>query len=272
MSALVSRRVKLSKSGKNWKGCCPFHGEKSPSFYVYEDGYHCFGCGAHGECDQLRHADRWHPVHRRGRELSGRGRAGGAAADRASGRGGARTAGPARRAGVGAGRVHPVAAQQGRGGGPGLPARPRLVGRDDRSIRPGLERGGAGEPRLRAGQGGGGAPHDGRRRAGATRRGRPDGAGAVLGPGHLPDPGPAGANDQLRRAHPGRRETQVYQRTGDAALPEEVQPLRARPCPGGRPARAAGGGRGLHGRDRAAPGRVRGRGGATGHGADRRAA
>ena len=31
------------------KGCCPFHGEKTPSFYVYEDGYHCFGCGAHGD-------------------------------------------------------------------------------------------------------------------------------------------------------------------------------------------------------------------------------
>ena len=27
----------------------PFHAEKTPSFYVYEDGYHCFGCGAHGD-------------------------------------------------------------------------------------------------------------------------------------------------------------------------------------------------------------------------------
>ncbi len=49
MSGLVSRRVKLARSGRQWKGCCPFHGEKSPSFYVYEDGYHCFGCGAHGD-------------------------------------------------------------------------------------------------------------------------------------------------------------------------------------------------------------------------------
>ncbi len=49
MAALVGRRVKLSKSGRNWKGCCPFHNEKSPSFYVYEDGFHCFGCGAHGD-------------------------------------------------------------------------------------------------------------------------------------------------------------------------------------------------------------------------------
>ena len=49
LSALVGRRVKLSKSGRNWKGCCPFHGEKSPSFYVYEDHFHCFGCGVHGD-------------------------------------------------------------------------------------------------------------------------------------------------------------------------------------------------------------------------------
>ena len=49
LSALVGRRVKLSKSGRNWKGCCPFHGEKSPSFHVYDDHFHCFGCGVHGD-------------------------------------------------------------------------------------------------------------------------------------------------------------------------------------------------------------------------------
>jgi DNA primase len=49
LAAIIGRRVKLSRSGRNWKGCCPFHNEKSPSFYVYEDGYHCFGCGAHGD-------------------------------------------------------------------------------------------------------------------------------------------------------------------------------------------------------------------------------
>jgi len=50
MAALVGRRVRLARSGKQWKGCCPFHSEKTPSFYVYDDGYHCFGCGAHGDC------------------------------------------------------------------------------------------------------------------------------------------------------------------------------------------------------------------------------
>ncbi len=49
LQGLVGRRVKLTKSGRNWKGCCPFHNEKTPSFYVYEDAYHCFGCGVHGD-------------------------------------------------------------------------------------------------------------------------------------------------------------------------------------------------------------------------------
>jgi DNA primase len=49
LAAVVGRRVKLARSGRQWKGCCPFHGEKSPSFYVYDDHFHCFGCGIHGD-------------------------------------------------------------------------------------------------------------------------------------------------------------------------------------------------------------------------------
>jgi DNA primase len=49
LSVVIGRRVRLARSGKQWKGCCPFHGEKTPSFYVYEDAYHCFGCGVHGD-------------------------------------------------------------------------------------------------------------------------------------------------------------------------------------------------------------------------------
>jgi len=49
IAAVIGRTVKLTRSGKDHKGCCPFHGEKTPSFYVYEDGFHCFGCGAHGD-------------------------------------------------------------------------------------------------------------------------------------------------------------------------------------------------------------------------------
>ena len=51
LSPVVSRRVKLARAGREWKGCCPFHNEKTPSFYVNDDKgfYHCFGCGAHGD-------------------------------------------------------------------------------------------------------------------------------------------------------------------------------------------------------------------------------
>ncbi len=49
LPALIGRRVRLARSGRQWRGCCPFHGEKTPSFYVYDDHYHCFGCGAHGD-------------------------------------------------------------------------------------------------------------------------------------------------------------------------------------------------------------------------------
>lgn len=49
LHGLIGRRTRLTKSGRNWKGCCPFHNEKTPSFYVYDDHFHCFGCGAHGD-------------------------------------------------------------------------------------------------------------------------------------------------------------------------------------------------------------------------------
>lgn len=43
--------VKLTPAGKEWKGCCPFHPDKSPSFTVFGDDrrWHCFGCGATGD-------------------------------------------------------------------------------------------------------------------------------------------------------------------------------------------------------------------------------
>ena len=51
LSEIVGRRVRLSRSGREFKGCCPFHNEKTPSFYVNDDKqfFHCFGCGAHGD-------------------------------------------------------------------------------------------------------------------------------------------------------------------------------------------------------------------------------
>jgi DNA primase len=47
---LIGSRVPLKKAGREYKACCPFHDEKTPSFWVSPDKqfYHCFGCGAHG--------------------------------------------------------------------------------------------------------------------------------------------------------------------------------------------------------------------------------
>jgi DNA primase len=51
LSGLIGRRVKLVRRGREFAGQCPFHHEKTPSFYVVEDKnfFHCFGCGAHGD-------------------------------------------------------------------------------------------------------------------------------------------------------------------------------------------------------------------------------
>src|SRR2546428_5737194 len=48
---LVSRFVNLRKAGSHWKGLCPFHAEKTPSFTVNPQKgiFHCFGCGVGGD-------------------------------------------------------------------------------------------------------------------------------------------------------------------------------------------------------------------------------
>ncbi|HET9596788.1 MAG TPA: DNA primase [Anaeromyxobacteraceae bacterium] len=49
--ALIGRHVELKRSGRTWKGCCPFHGERTPSFHVYPEDRHwkCYGCGEYGD-------------------------------------------------------------------------------------------------------------------------------------------------------------------------------------------------------------------------------
>jgi DNA primase len=51
LSGVISRTTRLTKAGHEFKACCPFHNEKSPSFTVNDSKgfYHCFGCGAHGD-------------------------------------------------------------------------------------------------------------------------------------------------------------------------------------------------------------------------------
>lgn len=60
LSAVVAQDIKLDKAGREFRACCPFHNENTPSFTVNDDKgfYHCFGCSAHGD------ALRWLTDHR----------------------------------------------------------------------------------------------------------------------------------------------------------------------------------------------------------------
>ncbi|WP_298396010.1 DNA primase [Sphingobium sp.] len=51
LSTLIGKSVKVTKAGREYKACCPFHNEKTPSFTINDEKgfYHCFGCGAHGD-------------------------------------------------------------------------------------------------------------------------------------------------------------------------------------------------------------------------------
>ena len=51
LSTLIGRTVKVTKAGREFKACCPFHNEKTPSFTINDEKgfYHCFGCSAHGD-------------------------------------------------------------------------------------------------------------------------------------------------------------------------------------------------------------------------------
>ena len=87
---LVGRRVRLTRRGREYGGLCPFHNEKTPSFYVVEDKgfFHCFGCGAHGDAIGFVDARRQSRLHRGGRAAGRRSRDRGAAADAAGARAG----------------------------------------------------------------------------------------------------------------------------------------------------------------------------------------
>ncbi|MCQ2389351.1 MAG: DNA primase [Kiritimatiellae bacterium] len=52
LADLIGSRTQLRRAGRDYKACCPFHHEKTPSFVVHPDKgfYHCFGCGEHGDC------------------------------------------------------------------------------------------------------------------------------------------------------------------------------------------------------------------------------
>jgi DNA primase len=49
LAAVIGETLPLNRAGRFMVALCPFHGEKTPSFYVFADHFHCFGCGAHGD-------------------------------------------------------------------------------------------------------------------------------------------------------------------------------------------------------------------------------
>jgi CHC2 zinc finger/Toprim domain len=49
LPSLIGRDVTLHRAGRLWCTLCPFHAERTPSFYVWPDHFHCYGCGAHGD-------------------------------------------------------------------------------------------------------------------------------------------------------------------------------------------------------------------------------
>lgn len=62
LPAIVGASLKLIRAGNEWKACCPFHADRSPSFTIFDGGerFHCFGCGAGG--DVLDYLQRAHDV------------------------------------------------------------------------------------------------------------------------------------------------------------------------------------------------------------------
>jgi DNA primase len=74
LSAVIAPSVKLLRAGREWKACCPFHNEKTPSFTVNDDKgfYHCFGCGAHGDAIRFLTDNRGMPFMDAVKELAGK--------------------------------------------------------------------------------------------------------------------------------------------------------------------------------------------------------
>jgi DNA primase len=74
LSAVISPSVKLIRAGREWKACCPFHDEKTPSFTINDEKgfYHCFGCGAHGDAIRFLTDNRGLPFMDAVKELAGK--------------------------------------------------------------------------------------------------------------------------------------------------------------------------------------------------------
>lgn len=61
--SLIGAQVRLERAsnGRVWKAACPYHDDGGASFYVHADGFHCFGCGAHGDAIDFVMRSGWIP-------------------------------------------------------------------------------------------------------------------------------------------------------------------------------------------------------------------
>lgn len=50
---IAAQGINLARCGRQWRALCPLHEEKTPSFTVWEDRFHCYGCSAHGDVIDL---------------------------------------------------------------------------------------------------------------------------------------------------------------------------------------------------------------------------
>ena len=269
---LIGETVQLKKAGTTFKGLCPFHGEKTPSFTVTpsRETWKCFGCGRGGDIFNF-------VMERDGvdfptalRSLAGR--AGVEMSERTSREDAQRKRlRDALEAAISF--YHQVLTSHASGRGRArLPPRSRLHRRDHQHPWPGLGAGRLGCPEQRADtppQHRRGRPRGCRPRqptALRQRRLRP-----LPWPRHLPHPrrerrshGPGGAHP---RPADERERAQVPQLPPDAALRQGPHALPHRPCQGGhpphRPRRARGG---QHGCAHGPPGRLRQRRLQHGHG------
>ena len=235
VSAVVGRKVRLKRAGREWKGLSPFNAEKTPSFTINDQKgfYHCFSSGKHGDIFTFVMETEGRLVPGGGRAACRRGR-GGAAGDLARGERGREPAQIAAR-GDGARRClfRGAALWAGRRRGARLSCPPRAFRRHPAPLPHRLRDARAlcaarpprGEGRRGRGHGRARAPGLGRGRVGALR--------PLPRPGHVPDRRRARPHRRLRRArHERRRAGEIPQLAGHAAL--QQGPAALQPAPGAR--------------------------------------
>ncbi len=224
---VISEHVALKKMGTSWKGLCPFHQEKTPSFNVRQEPavFHCFGCGEGGDVfkfvmlrERVSFPEAIEMLARRFGVPVPEGRVEPGARPQ-----GAR--GDARADGGGGAALHPHLLGRAGDDGPRVPPRPRLpegdAGEDPRRGR--ARR--VGRPSRRpAGQVLARAAAQGRPRPRAAGQGGP--LRPLPQPRGLPDPERVGQGRGLRRALARQQRAQVPQLPRNARLLEEPHPLR----------------------------------------------